>query len=175
MSLRNLLLVFLLVLSTIATSARKKKKAAEVIAKDQIAFNSLRFGATPTEYHCLYPDSVQKIGDYTYIFRPTFTNNKLISLDIVTQREDAKEFKKYGLEGINAMVAHFTTKFGPAMYQWYVPALTSFETYQKSKISNWQIGTKVIDIYVTKCTYEYYQGICTITNNPGVTAALNKQ
>jgi hypothetical protein len=175
MQARYLLLVFMLVVTTFTVSARKRKKANATIPKDQIAFNTLKFGASAVEYHKLYADSVQQIGEYRYTLHPVFQNDKLVSLNITTPREDAHDFKTNGLVEINALVTHFTGSFGPPLYQWYVPALTSFDTYQKGKISNWQIGSKVIDIYVTRCTAEFYQGVCTITNNPAVAAALSKQ
>ncbi len=165
MFVRYFFLVLVMLVLVFDASARKKKKKAEpVIRPEQIVFSSLKFGATPAEYKLLYPDSLQKVGTHIYVFRPRFVNDKLVSLDIVTPAEEAKDFKQYGQVLTNAMVDYFTRAFGPPFAQWYVPALTSFTTYQRADISNWKINSKNIEIYIVKSDYRSFRGVCSITN-----------
>ena len=152
-----LLLAFIAMLTSTAAFAKKEKNEA---TNDKVAYGNVKFGASPAEYNKAVPDSMQKIGNYTYIFRPMFTDGELVQLDIVTPPQDAKEFKEGGAVMLNALVEVLTEKMGTPKHFWTIPAMGAFEVNRKELVADWETGSKKATAYATKDYYQSYWGIC---------------
>ena len=106
---------------------------------------------------------MQKLGNYTYIFRPKFVDGQLVQLDIVTPPQDAKEFKEGGAVALNTLVEGLTKQYGTPKHFWTIPPMRAFEANRKELVADWQIGKKKIDAYAIKDYYETYWGICSFS------------
>ncbi|RYE23874.1 MAG: hypothetical protein EOP51_09210 [Sphingobacteriales bacterium] len=157
--MKSLIVASLLLLSGFVSFAKGDKDALN----DKIAYGDLKFGASQAHYQKEFPDSMQKIGNYTYIFRPTFQDDKLVQLDIVTPPQDGKEFKENGAVALNTLVDGLTKQFGDPKHFWTIPAMGAFEVGRKELVADWEFGNKRINAYATKDYYKTYWGICSFS------------
>jgi hypothetical protein len=159
MKKHTLVLAFLLMLTSITVFAKGDKNATS----DKIAYGSVKFGASASEYNKEISDSVQQIGNHKYIFRPKFVDDKLVQLDIVTTPQDAREFKEGGAIALNSLVETLTAQLGQPKHFWTIPAMGAFQTGRKELVADWELGNKKIDAYAIKDYYQSFWGICSIT------------
>ena len=155
----SLLLAFIVLLTSVTSFAKKEKTES---SNDRVAYGNIKFGTSPAEYSKAVPDSMQQIGKYTYIFRPTFTDGELVQLDIVTPPQDAKEFKENGAVMLNALVEVLTVQIGTPKHFWTIPAMGAFEVNRKELVADWETDNKKATAYATKDYYQTYWGICSI-------------
>lgn len=144
-------------------SALAKKDKTPQTPDDKIAYGKIHFGASMSEYEKAYPDSIQQIGEYKYIFRPMFVDGKLAQLNIVTPPQDAREFKEGGAVMLNKLVEVLTEQIGTPKHFWTIPAMGAFEAGRKELVADWETGSKKVEAYATKDYYQSYWGICSIT------------
>lgn len=119
-----------------------------IVKQQAIAFGSLKFGMSETEYKKLSKNEreyYQRIGEFSYHVTPSFDDsNRLYMVEFQSLSQDANYIDTDVRKGAENLIDVISAKYGDGDYVGPYPSVIQFNSGFINWIRKWEIGKKKI-------------------------------
>ncbi len=141
---------------------------SNILKQQQNVYKGVEFGMKKKQYKKIIPNTFQTIGDYEYLFYPSFNDKgKLYRLDIKSLEQDANYYDTEVKLKMQNLVDVIQKKYGKPSTEAEYPQFFNMSSGYIVFADTWIVGTKTIEIGVGEVySGSQYYSSCRISDKP---------